>query len=103
MGVLACIMNLMPWLTYWMSFSLPAFPAAIVACGIFFFPMSPRFALLKFKRLQQPDEGVQRAKQSLRRLRGNEVEADKELFELQQALDSEAEEAPLSTLVSDAS
>jgi MFS family permease len=86
-----------------MSFALPVFPAAIVACGIFFFPMSPRFALLKFKRLQQPDEGVQRAKQSLRRLRGNEVEADKELFELQQALETETEEAPWSTLFLDKS
>ena len=47
--------------------------------GIFFFPMSPRLALPKFKRKQPPNEGVQRAKTSLRRLRGNEVEAGKEL------------------------
>merc|ERR1712193_112877 len=89
--------------TYSMSFALPVFPAAIVAAGIFFFPMSPRFALLKFKRLQKPDEGVQRAKQSLKRLRGNEVEADKELFELQEALNEESEEAPWSTLFLDKS
>jgi MFS family permease len=98
----ACI-NLNHGFEYYMSFSLPIFPAAVVASGIFFFPMSPRFALLKFKRKQQPDEGVQRAKASLKRLRGNEIEADKELFELQQAMDSEVEEAPFWTLFSDMS
>lgn len=100
--VLACLITMQP-ISYSMSFALPAFPAAIVALGIFFFPESPRFSLLKFKVLQQPDEGVQRAKQSLRRLRGNEVEADKELFELQQALETESEEAPWSTLFVDKS
>lgn len=44
-----------------------------------------------------------RAKASLTRLRGNEIEADKELVELQQALDSEVEEAPFWTLFSDKS
>jgi MFS family permease len=53
--------------------------------------------------LKQPDEGVTRAKDSLKRLRGNEVEADKELLELQQAMESEAEEAPWGTLFSDKS
>jgi len=99
----ASVMNLNPSFPYWMSFSLPAFPAAVVAIGIFFFPMSPRFALLKFKRLQQPEEGVQRAKNSLRRLRGNEIEADKELFELQQSMETETAEAPWSTLFADKS
>jgi len=99
----AALINLNLGFEYYWSFALPMIPAAVVAAGIFFFPMSPRFALLKFKRKQQPDEGVQRAKVSLRRLRGNEVEADKELFELQQAMDSETQEAPLWTLVSDAS
>merc|ERR1719498_379394 len=76
----ASCLNLIHSFPYYLSFSLPAYPAAIVALGIFFFPMSPRFALLKFKRLKQPEEGVQRAKASLKRLRGNEVEADKELL-----------------------
>jgi len=99
----AACLNLMPAFKYWMSFALPVFPAAVMASGIFFLPMSPRFALLKFKRRQQPEEGVLRAKASLRRLRGNEIEADKELLELQQALDSEVEEAPFWTLFSDKS
>merc|ERR1712070_288180 len=103
-GVLfAACLNLIQKFPYFMAFSLPAYPAAIVALGIFFFPMSPRFALLKFKRKQQPDEGIRRAKNSLKRLRGNEIEADKELFELQQAMESEAEEAPWSTLYADKS
>merc|ERR1712070_617045 len=103
-GVLfAACLNLIQKFPYFMAFSLPAYPAAIVALGIFFFPMSPRFALLKFKRLQQQDEGVKRAKDSLQRLRGNEVEADKELFELQQALETETEEAAWGTLFSDKS
>jgi sugar porter (SP) family MFS transporter len=103
-GVLfASCLNLIQTFPYSLSFSLPAYPAAIVALGIFFFPMSPRFALLKFKRLQQQDEGVKRAKDSLQRLRGNEVEADKELFELQQALETETEEATWGTLFSDKS
>jgi sugar porter (SP) family MFS transporter len=100
--VLACLITMLP-ISYGMSFALPAFPAIIVALGIFFFPESPRFTLLKFKRLQQPDQGVAQAKESLRRLRGNEVEADKELFELQQALDVETKEAPWSTLFLDKS
>merc|ERR1712070_449956 len=103
-GVLfAACLNLIQKFPYFMAFSLPAYPAAIVALGIFFFPMSPRFALLKFKRLQQQDEGVKRAKDSLQRLRGNEVEADKELFELQQALETETQEAAWGTLFSDKS
>ena len=65
--LMAACMNMMPVLPYWASFSLPIYHAAIVAVGIFFFPMSPRFALIKFKRVQQPEEGVQRAKKSLRR------------------------------------
>jgi sugar porter (SP) family MFS transporter len=103
-GVLmASCLNLIKTFPYYMSFSLPMYPAAIVALGIFFFPMSPRFALLKFKRLKQPEEGVQRAKASLNRLRGNEVEADKELLELQVELDTQPQEAQWSTLISDPS
>merc|ERR1719331_2431942 len=103
-GILcASLLNLIPPFPYQLSFSLPSYPAAIVALGIFFFPMSPRFALLKFTRLKQPDEGVRRAKASLQRLRGNEIEADKELLELQHALEEESKEAPWGTLVSDKS
>lgn len=103
-GVLmASCLNLIKDFPYYMAFSLPMYPAAIVALGIFFFPMSPRFALLKFKRLKQPEEGVQRAKASLTRLRGNEIEADKELLELQVTMEQESKEAPWSTLVSDPS
>lgn len=103
-GVLfASCLNLIPTFGFQLSFSLPSYPAAIVALGIFFFPMSPRFALLKFKRRQQPEEGVKRAKDSLKRLRGNEIEADKELFELQQAMENEVEEASWGTVFSDPS
>jgi len=65
--------------------------------------MSPRFALLKFKRLQQEEEGDRRAKASLKRLRGNEIEADKELTELKLAVETESKEAPFSTLFVDPS
>jgi sugar porter (SP) family MFS transporter len=103
-GVLfASCLNLIKNFPFYMAFSLPAYPAAIVAFGIFFFPMSPRFALLKFKRLQQPEEGERRAKESLKRLRGNEIEADKELVELKQSLEAESKEAPFSTLFTDPS
>jgi sugar porter (SP) family MFS transporter len=103
-GVLfASCLNLIKTFPYQWSFSLPSYPAAIVALGIFFFPMSPRFALLKFQRLQQPDEGVKRAKESLKRLRGTEVEADKELLELQQVMAADSAEAPWGTLFSDPS
>merc|ERR1712070_541411 len=103
-GVLfASCLNLIESFPYYYAFSLPSYPAAIVALGIFFFPMSPRFALLKFMRLGQVEEGVTRAKNSLKRLRGNEIEADKELLELQQAMEAEPKEAGWSTLVMDKS
>jgi len=103
-GVLmASCMNLIKDFPYYWSFSLPMYPAAVVALGIFFFPMSPRFALLKFKRLKQPEEGAQRAKASLKRLRGNEIEADKELLELQVSMETEPQEATWGTLCSDPS
>jgi SP family sugar:H+ symporter-like MFS transporter len=103
-GVLfASCLNLIHSFPFYLAFSLPAYPAAIVALGIFFFPMSPRFALMKFKRLGQPEVGDQRAKESLTRLRGNEIEADKELTELKQALQAEEKEAPFSTLFTDPS
>jgi len=103
-GVLfASCLNLIKTFPYSLSFSLPIYPAAIVALGIFFFPMSPRFALLKFKVRQQPEEGVKRAKDSLKRLRGCDIAAEKELLELQHAMESEPEESPWSTLCSDKS
>jgi len=103
-GVLfASCLNLIKSFPFAMAFSLPAYPAAIVALGIFFFPMSPRFALLKFKRLCQEEEGDRRAKESLKRLRGNEIEADKELAELKLSLEAESKEAPFSTLFVDPS
>jgi len=103
-GILfASCLNLIKTFPFQFAFSLPAYPAAIVALGIFFFPMSPRFALLKYNRLQQSEEGERRAKESLKRLRGNEIEADKELNELKQALEAESKEAPFSTLFTDPS
>merc|ERR1719329_1850167 len=85
-GVLfASCLNLIKIFPFAVAFSLPAYPAAIVALGIFFFPMSPRFALLKFKRLSQEDE------------------ADKELAELKLAVEAESKEAPFSTLFVDPS
>lgn len=103
-GVLfASCLNLIKTFPYYMSFSLPMYPSAIVALGIFFFPMSPRFALLKYKVKQQPEEGVKRAKDSLKRLRGCDIAADKELAELQHSMETEPEESPWSTLCSDKS
>jgi len=103
-GVLfASCLNLIKEFPFYMAFSLPAYPAAIVAFGIFFFPMSPKFALLKFKRRGQEEEGERRAKESLKRLRGNEIEADKELIELKLAMEAESTEAPFSTLFVDPS
>jgi len=55
------------------------------------------------QKITTTDEGVRRAKDSLKRLRGNEIEADKELVELQQAMEAESEEAPWGTLFSDKS
>lgn len=98
-GVLvASLLNLMDGFKYQISFSLPTYPAAILAMGIFFFPMSPRFALLKYMRLDKLEEGVTKAKASLMRLRGDEATVDLEIEDLQKALDEESEEASWRTL-----
>lgn len=80
--LLASVLNCWPQFNYKLSFALPAFPAIVVALGIFCFPVSPRFALLQGRRLALPDGGADRAWKSLRALRGSDTAADKELMEL---------------------
>eukprot|EP00411_Alexandrium_monilatum_P076721 CAMPEP_0175495974 /NCGR_PEP_ID=MMETSP0096-20121207/4065_1 /TAXON_ID=311494 /ORGANISM="Alexandrium monilatum, Strain CCMP3105" /LENGTH=550 /DNA_ID=CAMNT_0016797967 /DNA_START=1 /DNA_END=1653 /DNA_ORIENTATION=+ len=102
-SVIASLLNLAPWFTYEFSFSLPAYPAIIVALGIFCFPMSPRFAILKWGRQGDPQQGADRALASLRRLRGNDELARAELLELQECLSAEAQEAPWGVILRDPS
>lgn len=102
-SLIASLLNLAPWFKYEFSFSLPSYPALIVAVGIFCFPMSPRFAILKWGRRGNPDEGALRALASLKRLRGNENLARRELQELQECLSAESHEAPWSALWTDPS
>mmetsp|Transcript_132149 Transcript_132149/g.410663 ORF Transcript_132149/g.410663 Transcript_132149/m.410663 type:complete len:559 (-) Transcript_132149:490-2166(-) len=102
-SLIASILNLAPWFKYQFSFSLPVYPAIIVALFIFCFPMSPRFAILKFTRRGEPEEGANRAFASLRRLRGDDEVARMEVEELKQSLAYEADEAPWSVLLKDPS
>jgi len=98
-GVLmASCLNLIESFGYRLSFSLPTYPSAILAGGIFFFPMSPRFALLKYLRRNEAEQGVTIAKASLMRLRGDAKEVEQEIEELQKALDEESEEASWRTM-----
>jgi len=101
--VLGALLNTMKSFSYQLSFSLPIYPAAIVALGIFFFPMSPRFALMKFQRLGQRDVGVAKARASLVRLRSDDEKAEEELQELVEALAQASEQQPYSTLFRDPS
>merc|ERR1712125_269698 len=71
-----------------MSFLLPLFPAIVVVLGIMCFPASPRFALLKWQRKGAPEEGVEYARASLRKLRGAGagVAIEEELIKIKESL-----------------
>jgi len=88
--VIASFMNQQPWFSYAWSFSMPAYPAVIVAGGIFLFPRSPRFAIMKANRMGTPEVGQKEAYDSLMVLRNNDSDAVKE--EIQDINDSLAED-----------
>eukprot|EP00931_Biecheleriopsis_adriatica_P050030 TRINITY_DN28954_c0_g1_i1.p1 TRINITY_DN28954_c0_g1~~TRINITY_DN28954_c0_g1_i1.p1 ORF type:complete len:587 (-),score=82.65 TRINITY_DN28954_c0_g1_i1:487-2247(-) len=102
-SVVASLLNTQPWFDYRMSFSLPVIPAIIVAAGIFSFPMSPRFAILKYNRQGAPEEGLRCAEASLRILRSSEEEVKAELKELQESCRETEKVRPWSTLYNDPS
>jgi len=101
--VIASILNAFPVFTYQLSFGLPIIPALIMAAGIFCFPMSPRFALMKWIRKGDQAKGEEYAMDALTKIRGNEGAARAELEELKETLNSNQKEAPLSTLWTDTS
>jgi sugar porter (SP) family MFS transporter len=102
-GVIPYVLLVNPWFGYSLSFLLPVVPGVILMFGIFFFPRSPRFALLSGLRRGLPVQGEARAKESLRRLRGSDAAAEAELSELRDSLMSEQVQAPWSTLFTDRS
>jgi len=95
--VIASFMNQQPWFSYAWSFSMPAYPAMIVAGGIFLFPRSPRFAIMKANRLGTPEVGQKEAYDSLMILRNNDPEAVKEeIQDINESLADDFEEKPWS-------
>lgn len=96
--LIASVLNYQPWFAYNYSFAIPALPAALLASGIFFLPVSPRFALIDGIRRGLPDGGDERAWKSLRMLRGSDAAADAELNDLRASLQNEEIDASWSTL-----
>lgn len=74
---------------YQASFSLPLYPAVILCLGIFCFPPSPRFVLMKYSDKEHEKLGDQKALDALLLLRGNQKAADFELAELKAHLKGE--------------
>jgi len=101
--VIASMLNSTSFVDYQMSFSLPLYPAIILAAGIFFMPQSPRHALSKAQEAGELQAGVEQARAALRRIRATEEEVEAELTELQASLANHVEEAPWSKLCSDPS
>jgi len=101
--LLASLLEALPSFGYRASFSLPMYPAIILAGGIMCLPMSPRFAILKGQRQGKVEQGVENARESLKKLLGSEVAADNEISELKASLAAEQEVAPWSVLWSDRS
>jgi len=66
--------------------------------GIFCFPMSPRFALMKWMRKGDEARGDSDSMKSLTKLRGNKKAAAAELEDLKQSMRDTTKEAPFSTL-----
>lgn len=100
---IASMLNALNGFGYRASFSLPLYPSIIICLGIFCFPVSPRFAVLKFERLGKSKEGERRALESLKKLRGSKTIAQEELNEIKASLATEESEAPWSTLFLDKS
>lgn len=93
--VIASWMNQQTFMTASWSFSMPAYPAIIVASGIFFFPRSPRFAIIKANRMGTPEVGQKEAYDSLMVLRNNDTEAVKEeIADINESLAENVEEKP---------
>lgn len=97
--VIAALVNINDSVPYQVCFLLPCAPALVVACGALrWLPPSPRFAIVKFERLGNPDEGVERARTALRRLRESDELVEAELEELKVALSCKNRQAPWSAL-----
>merc|ERR1719272_2772958 len=95
--VIASFFNQKTWMTASWSFSMPAFPAIVVASGIFFFPRSPRFAIIKANRAGNREVGQEEAYRSLMILRNNDTEAVKEeIDDINESLQDNVEEKPWS-------
>lgn len=101
--LVASLLNCFDVITYSISFLLPLVPSTIMVLGIFFFPPSPRFMLLKWQRRGEPQIGVDKARASLKLLRGSEEAAELELASLREAMRGETEEGPWSKLWKDKS
>jgi len=86
-GVLiAGILNVFEWMDYRQSLFLPGWPGIVLAAGIFYLPISPRFALMKWHRLGNEEEGARRALASLQKLRSSRADAAAELVSLRDSL-----------------
>lgn len=101
--IFASLLNTQPWFGYRASFSLPIYPAVVMCLGIFCFPQSPRFTLVKAYRQGKQAEGEDEALAALTLLRGSKKAAQTELLDLKKTMESEDEEAPWSTLFRDPS
>jgi len=102
--VIASWFNQQSFMTASWSFSMPAYPAIIVASGIFFFPRSPRFAIIKANRANTPEVGQEEAYKSLMILRNNDTEAVKEeIQDINESLADNVEEKPWSFILANKS
>jgi len=101
--LIASLLNAWPQFGYQASFSLPLLPSIVICLGIFCFPASPRFAVLKHMRLGKAAKGEKVALEALVKLRGSKKMAREELQEIKDSLKEEEEEAPWSTLWKDKS
>merc|ERR1712048_1211466 len=72
--IIASMLNQQPWFDFEISFSLPAWPAIICAAGIFLFPRSPRFAIMKANREGKKEVGQVQARTALMNLRSNDTD-----------------------------
>jgi sugar porter (SP) family MFS transporter len=101
--VIASLLNCAAWFSYQTSFSLPVYPAAILAAVVFCLPRSPRFAFITWQRRGDTQKGIAQAREALTRLRGSSEIVEKDLLELRAALEGNAEQAPWSAVWRDKS
>uniref|UniRef100_A0A7S1FGY1 Hexose transporter 1 n=1 Tax=Noctiluca scintillans TaxID=2966 RepID=A0A7S1FGY1_NOCSC len=101
--LMASLLNCFDVVTYSISFLLPLVPSTVMVLGIFFFPPSPRFMLVKWQLRGEPQIGVDKARASLQWLRGSEEAAELELASLREAMRGDTDEGPWSKLWKDRS